>query len=246
MRNPPRTLAGFSLVEGLVVITVIGLLASVLIPAISGAPDAAKKAKLEQDVVIVNNAIDSYLAAGGPQGALSSSGVIEALKQRIVGGVAAEMTGPQGPFLDATVMTQPTDFAWSARFEANPHPRFVVQNSRSGVIFARGSATAAGGPSAGSKPSWLWSYAEASAVSASKPIFEPVAVDSVTRLGTTNAILAGLAAPVISPSSQTLALTGFPLLVSLTNPNPAGSAAVPGHAGRRRARRARRDAQRLG
>ena len=226
MSKPPRTLAGFSLVEGLVVVAVIGLMAAVLIPAISGAPDAAKKAKLEQDVVIVNNAIDAYLVAGGPQAGLGASGVIETLKQKIYGGVAAEMTGPQGPFLDPTVVTRPTDFAWSARFEASPRPRFVVQNSRDGVVFARGPASVVGGPAAGSQPSWLWSYAAPGAGPASKPIFEPETIEAVTRLGISSSILTGLAAPVISPASQTLTISGFPLLVNIVNPNPAGSSIV--------------------
>jgi len=226
MSKPSRTLAGFSLVEGLVVVAVIGLMATALIPAISGAPDAAKKAKLEQDVVIVNNAIDAYLVAGGPQAGLSASGVIETLKQKIYGGVAAEMIGPQGPFLDPTVVTRPTDFAWSARFEASPRPRFVVQNSRDGVVFARGPASVVAGPAAGSKPSWLWSYAAPGAGPASKPIFEPETIEAVTRLGISSSILAGLAAPVISPASQTLTISGFPLLVNIVNPNPPGSSLV--------------------
>lgn len=226
MRVVSRNADGFSLVEALLVVAVVGVLAAVVVPSIREAPDAAKKAKLEQDVVIVNNAIDAYLVAGGSQGALSAANVIEALKQRVAGGVAVEMTGSYGPFLDPRVVTNATDFAWSARFETSPRPRFVVQKSRSGIVFGRGLPSPIGGPTGSGNASWLWSYSPASASPVSKPVFEPTTIDASTTLGTTNAVLAGLSCPDISPASQTLPLSGFPLTVSLANPNPSGSSIV--------------------
>jgi type II secretory pathway pseudopilin PulG len=226
MSRVKASTSGFSLVEALVVIAVIGLVATVVVPSIQEGPDAAKKAKLEQDVVIVNNAIDAYLAAGGAQGALNAGGVVEALKQRVLGGPTAEMTGPLGPFLDPRVITSPTDFDWSARFETSPRPRFVVEKSRNGIMFGRGLPSPIGGPSASANPSWLWSYSPVAAGQVAKPVFEPGTLDSGTILGTTNTVLAGLAAPVISPPSQTLEIGGFPLLVNITNPNPSGSSIV--------------------
>jgi type II secretory pathway pseudopilin PulG len=226
MNRSKAPTSGFSLVEALVVIAVIGLVATVVVPSIQEGPDAAKKAKLDQDVAIVNNAIDAYLAAGGAQGALNAGGVVEALKQRVLGGPTAEMTGPLGPFLDPRVITSPTDFDWSARFETSPRPRFVVEKSRNGIMFDRGLPSPIGGPSASANSSWLWSYAPVAAGQVAKPIFEPGTLDSGTILGTTNTVLAGLAAPVISPSSQALQISGFPLLVSITNPNPPGSSIV--------------------
>jgi prepilin-type N-terminal cleavage/methylation domain-containing protein len=213
----------FSLVEVLVVIAILGLVTTVVIPRIREGPDAAKKAKLEQDVIIVNNAIDAYLAAGGSQGALNSASVVETLKQRVTGGVTAEMTGPLGPFLDPRVVTVPSDFTWSARFETSPRPRYVVQNSSSGIVFGLGLPTPVGGSAASTKPSWLWSQTPASAGAVSKPVFEPITVDAGTSLGTTNTVLTELSCPDISPAGQTLPLGGFPLTVSLSNPNPAGS-----------------------
>ena len=226
MSRVKASTSGFSLVEALVVIAVIGLVATVVVPSIQEGPDAAKKAKLEQDVTIVNNAIDAYLAAGGAQGALNAGGVVEALKQRVLGGPTAEMTGPLGPFLDPRVITSPTDFDWSARFETSPRPRFVVEKSRNGIMFGRGLPSPIGGPSASANPSWLWSYSPAAAGQVAKSVFEPDTLDSGTILGITNTVLAGLVAPVISPPSQTLQISGFPLLVSITNPNPPGSSIV--------------------
>jgi len=170
---------GFSLVEILVVIAVIGVLASVTIPLVTGVPDAAKKEKLEQDVVVVNNAIDSYLAAGGDTEQLSAGNVLAALKSRVYGGMPAEMMGPQGPFLDLSVTTNATDFAWSALFTTDPRPRFYVAQNTSGVVFGKGPATAIGGVAERpdeARPSWLWSYADATPPP-EREAFTPLAVD---------------------------------------------------------------------
>jgi prepilin-type N-terminal cleavage/methylation domain-containing protein len=217
---------GFTLIEALVVIAVLGLVATVVVPSIQQSPDAAKKAKLEQDIVMVNNAIDAYLAAGGSQGGLSAEGAVETLKQRVTAAVTTEMTGELGPFLDPRIFTAPSDFGWSARFVSGAQPRFVIQNTPDGVVFERGLPSAVGGPVAASKPSWLWSYAEAEAQSVSKPVFEPAAIDTGTTLGVSGSVLVGLVAPSISPASQTFDLSGFPLPVSISNPNPSGSSIV--------------------
>jgi hypothetical protein len=140
--------------------------------------------------------------------------------------VTTEMTGELGPFLDPRIFTAPSDFGWSARFVPGAQPRFVLQNSPDGVIFQRGLPTAVGGPTASTKPSWLWSYAEAEAQSVSKPVFEPAAIDTGTTLGVSGSVLVGLVAPSISPASQTFDLSGFPLPVSISNPNPSGSSIV--------------------
>ncbi len=214
----------FSLVEALVVISVIGLVATVVVPSIQQGPNAAKKAKLEQDVVIVNNAIDAYLVAGGSQGALNAGSVIEALKQRVQGGVTWEMTGPLGPFLDPRVVTNATDFEWSARFVTSPRPRFIVERSSNGIVFSRGLPSPVGGPVASGPPSWLWSYSPGTPTQVNAPVFEPGTVDGGTTLGTTNTVLVGLDCPAISPAGGTLTLGDFPLVVEIDNSvNPSGS-----------------------
>lgn len=217
-------LDGFSLVEALVVIAVIGLVATVVVPSIQEGPDAAKKAKLEQDVVVVNNAIDAYLVAGGAQGALNAGSVIEALKQRVQGGVTQEMTGPLGPFLDPRVVTNATDFEWSARFVTSPRPRFVVERSSNGIVFSRGLPSPVGGPVASGPPSWLWSYSPGTPGQVNAPVFEPGTIDAGTTLGTTNTVLAGLDCPPALPAGGTLTLGDFPKLVEIDNSvNPSGS-----------------------
>ena len=127
----------FSLVELLVIVAVVGLVATVSLPLISGIPNAAKKEKLEQDVAIVNNAINAYLASGGSADNLTEAGTIGALKQRVIGSMPAEMMGPQGPFLDPTVVTKPTDFGWSALLPPIHAPAFMWLKAPLGLSLVR-------------------------------------------------------------------------------------------------------------
>ncbi len=220
--------AGFSLVEILVAIAAIGILATVGIVTVTGVPDAARKKKLDQDVAIVNNAIDAYLLAGGDAAQLSEGNVINALKQRVAAQGAADIVGPQGPFLDPTVITMPTDFSWSALYTTDPMPRFYVAQSTAGVIFGHGPAMAVGGaaerPDA-ARPNWIWNYTDATAPT-EPAAFVPTAIDSGYTATNAPSVAVTLAAPVISPGSQSLHLWDFPLEVSIANPNPSGSSRV--------------------
>ena len=225
--NHPRR-RGFSLVEILIIVAVIGVVSTVAIPLMTGVPDAAKKEKLEQDVVVVNNAIDAYLASGGDPGQLTSDNLLAALKSRVYGGMPAEMMGPQGPFLDLTVTTNATDFAWSASFTTEPRPRFVVAKNMTGVIFAKGPAMSVGGVAERpdeARPTWLWGYADATPPQDSVG-YTPLAIDTGSSFATVPLVGVTLGAPLLSPAGLTTNLWGFPLSVAMTNTNPPGSSRI--------------------
>lgn len=225
----PKSACGFSLVEILVAIVALGVLATVGLVTVTGMPDAARKKKLDQDVAIVNNAIDAYLLAGGDAAQLSEGNVISALKQRVAAQGAADIAGPQGPFLDPRVITMPTDFSWSALYTTDPTPRFYVAQSTSGVVFGLGPAMAVGGaaerPDA-ARSSWLWTYTDATPPGETTEVFVPTAVDSGSTATNAPSVAVTLSPPVIVPGSQTLNLWNFPLQVSIENPNPSGSSRV--------------------
>lgn len=224
-----RPAQGFSLVEMIVVVAVVGVLASVTVPLVTGVPDASKKAKLEQDVALVNNAIDAYLASGGDPANLTATGVLGALKSRVSGGTAAEMMGPQGPFLAPTVTTNVPDFSWSAIFTTDPRPRFVVVQGRQGVVFGSGPAAevdGAGERADADRPSWLWSYAEATPPPADTAVSAPrTAADSARTFG---AALTALQPPVFSQPGGTYPLGSLAGMgpLELSNPNPSGSSRI--------------------
>ncbi len=65
MPKPPTKQHGFTIVELLIVIVVIGILAAITIVAYSGIQDRAKYAREQSDMSSLNNLIQMYYAANG-------------------------------------------------------------------------------------------------------------------------------------------------------------------------------------
>ena len=62
MRTTQR---GFSLIEIMVVIVILGILASLIIPKIMGRPDEARQVKAKQDILSLENALELYKLDNG-------------------------------------------------------------------------------------------------------------------------------------------------------------------------------------
>ena len=62
MKNSTR---GFSLIEIMVVVVILGILASIVVPKIMGRPDEARVVKAKQDVLTIQNALDLYKLDNG-------------------------------------------------------------------------------------------------------------------------------------------------------------------------------------
>ncbi|MBA2655901.1 MAG: GspG family T2SS major pseudopilin variant LspG [Tatlockia sp.] len=56
---------GFSLIEIMVVVVILGILASIVVPKIINRPDEARIVKAKQDVLAIQNAIDLYKLDNG-------------------------------------------------------------------------------------------------------------------------------------------------------------------------------------
>ena len=56
---------GFSLIEIMVVVVILGILASIVVPKIISRPDEARAVKAKQDVLAVQNALDLYKLDNG-------------------------------------------------------------------------------------------------------------------------------------------------------------------------------------
>lgn len=56
---------GFSLIEIMVVVVILGILASIVVPKIMGRPDEARRVKAKQDVLAIQNALDLYKLDNG-------------------------------------------------------------------------------------------------------------------------------------------------------------------------------------
>lgn len=56
---------GFSLIEIMVVVVILGILASIVVPKIISRPDEARAIKAKQDVLSIQNALDLYKLDNG-------------------------------------------------------------------------------------------------------------------------------------------------------------------------------------
>jgi general secretion pathway protein G len=56
---------GFSLIEIMVVIVILGILASLVVPKIMSRPDEARIVKVKQDILAIQNALDLYKLDNG-------------------------------------------------------------------------------------------------------------------------------------------------------------------------------------
>ena len=56
---------GFSLIEIMVVVVILGILASIVVPKIMSRPDEARIVKAKQDVLAIQNALDLYKLDNG-------------------------------------------------------------------------------------------------------------------------------------------------------------------------------------
>ncbi|MFY7697727.1 MAG: type II secretion system major pseudopilin GspG [Legionella sp.] len=56
---------GFSLIEIMVVVVILGILASIVVPRILTRPDEARAVKAKQDVLTIENALDLYKLDNG-------------------------------------------------------------------------------------------------------------------------------------------------------------------------------------
>jgi general secretion pathway protein G len=57
--------SGFSLIEIMVVVVILGILASIVVPKIMGRPDEARVVKAKQDILAIQNALDLYKLDNG-------------------------------------------------------------------------------------------------------------------------------------------------------------------------------------
>jgi general secretion pathway protein G len=65
MRNRRRSQAGFTLIEIMVVILILGLLATIVVQSLRGATDKAKRVKAQADIAELKTALDRYYLDNG-------------------------------------------------------------------------------------------------------------------------------------------------------------------------------------
>lgn len=237
-RKSPKA-RGFTLVEILLIVALVGILSGAAYQSLFGVREGAADAKLRNDVRVLNSAIDTYRAAGGNLEGVSLWG--DALtKLKTSASNAAEIIGPKGPFVDIRIagVEQSSDEAGSGALRAyftndGENPRFLVASSGPvGIkefvfdesLVAPASETRSAVVAQASQGGWIWDYEEAPPLSVTSL---PAVVPGVSA--NTNTIAAAaifsLAVPQISPAADVYDL-GSPPQISLVNPNPAGASTL--------------------
>jgi general secretion pathway protein G len=65
MHQPGQSESGFTLIELIIVVAIIGILATIAMPAMTNAPQRAREAVLKEDLFQMRSCIDQYLADYG-------------------------------------------------------------------------------------------------------------------------------------------------------------------------------------
>jgi prepilin-type N-terminal cleavage/methylation domain-containing protein len=236
-----RKVRAFTLVEILVALGIVAVLGSVGYVSVTGVREQAASGKLEQDVRVLNNAIDSYLASGGSlDGVTTASAVLAKLKTRASTASAAATLGSVGSFVDPRTQTVTQTSAEAASstprayFTSSPSPRFFTATTGAAGIkeFTLDETAAAGAPATENRTqtlaegsTWIWNYTNATPPAA-PAMLVPTAVDAAVTLSSGTVVLP-LQPPTITPAGGARALNLFPIGVSFAaNPNPAGSSAI--------------------
>jgi prepilin-type N-terminal cleavage/methylation domain-containing protein len=147
MKPKPQNREAFSLVEILVVVSVLGVLSGLAYVGVSNSRQAARNSKVQNDVAALNNAIDGYLAAYGtiPPGATAEQ-VLAKLKT-VAAPSSSTLVDFSGPFIDPRlqiVMQSAEEAATGALRADYPNSAgyfYVRSGGASGMTFTLGAAS---------------------------------------------------------------------------------------------------------
>jgi prepilin-type N-terminal cleavage/methylation domain-containing protein len=179
-----RVAGGFSLVELLAVVAVVGILSSMGYVSYTGQRQAADANKLASDAAVVNRAVALYLASGGSlDGVTAPQEILDKLKADATAESAARRIGLNGTFLDARVKARVGNASGSqprAVWNSGEHRFDVVTTGGSGVLefmLDDAEATRAAGleadarsttKAAATDTAWIWDYSDPPAQTASR------------------------------------------------------------------------------
>ncbi|MEM7010717.1 MAG: VWA domain-containing protein [Verrucomicrobiota bacterium] len=228
---------GFSLMEALIAIAVIGIVAAVAMSGISGVTTGAQATKLESDVSTINQAIDVYTANGGSlEGITKPQDVLDKLKTARSGD-AAEFAGLRGVMLDKrlAVRLQTTEEAatesvraiWvssanhfmTVRGGVGGVKEFYLDETLAAVDFGTEDRDESSLNFDVSERSWIWEYDDAPSAAPPAPTLIPVTGGNNTAPVLLSSGPAALSPPLISPNGGAFHYQEYNLPIFISNPN---------------------------
>ncbi|MCP5550747.1 MAG: VWA domain-containing protein [Akkermansiaceae bacterium] len=228
-----RRSRAYSLMEVLLVVSVIGLVAAIAIPSLSGVHDASRKAKLEADVKTLNQAIDIYRANGGSfEEGVTPQEILDKLKTTQAAANAVTFVGFTGAMIDKRLAISPMEDGESDGFRAVWNPdiqhfeisqagagigKFILDESLAEVDYGTEERQASV-LAYNDNPGWIWKYADATPP-------PPGGITGVSTGDTPDTTPPGspgainLLPPAYSLPTGIYDAAEFPMTVAVSNPN---------------------------
>lgn len=248
-----KSQSGFSLVEVLIAIAVLGVIAAIAIISVDGMVTSSRETKLSSDVSSINRAILAFKATGGDlSGANSADEVLSALKATVAN--AEQLPGFSGSKIDERLLPryQTSDEAEKgnlcAYWDADSQT-FQIGSPGSGQVGIskfvldadegekdHGTVEVTKPMKYAAEDSWIWDYEEVAPTSAAGPssfTTTPVPSGSTpptpgpgTSTPPPSSSVTTLTPPVFSIPAGGYPISQYSLTLSLTDPNPAGASDI--------------------
>lgn len=242
-KNRPDLRSAVTLIEVLIALGVVAVLGGGAYVTVANSRVSADEAKLQQDVRVINSAIDAYLSSGGDlDGATTPQDVLARLKTRADSTSAPRILGLTGSFLDSRTgaLMQTSEEAGSAALRAYyttvPSPRFITATTGGAGVkaFVFDEAAGAANPTGegrsrildqATQSGWVWDFTNRpvappgeAQVPVAEEIANPVANPGIPAIQ--------LDPPIFTPAAGVYPLTRYPILLTLDNPNPPRSSRI--------------------
>ncbi|NRB74486.1 MAG: VWA domain-containing protein [Verrucomicrobiales bacterium] len=221
---------GLTLVEVLIVVSILGIVGSIAVSRISLIHQKAEQTKLEQDVKSINSAVKIYLANGGSfEGITSPQEVLDRMKAGLSGAAQDRFVGISGATIDKRLATR-SDASPSGKVAvwSPDQTRFIiVENLGTGIsgfyldesLQMKTYEMTASRQSIleySDSPGWIWEFEEGIAPVGNAPTVVATyeMEDSIPP-----PIPRRLTPPLFSTAAGPYLETEYPLPIILSNPN---------------------------
>ena len=233
---------GFTLAEVLITVLVIASLAGTALVALrSDLQEVAQKAKLPQDVSVLNRAVETYLAAGGSlEGIESPADVLAKLKTQATN--RNQIAAVNGSMIDLR-MTAVIDTQGAAQVAiwdpekkifrivdqesiptgATPISEFLEDSdARMELVTEHRNTTF----KLAQESNWIWDFEDVEPSDVNRTLIRPGTAKSTTRQAPAATVATRLLPPTFSLAPGTYPLSQYPGPVQLINPNPANTSVL--------------------
>ena len=230
---------GFSLVELVVAIAVLGAVASIGFAVLSNYKKPIAGIKMEQDIVVLNAAVSGYLSSGGNLNSVTDlEAVIAKLKTKAVSAQSAEIAGLKGSFLDRRTKAVMQTTAEAGTTEPRvlwiaADKRFRLATSGAGgakeivldeaITGAPAEETRDVKLKLATEDKWVWDYTDNALPD--RATFDDAPVANVTPTAPTapaGGVKGPLLAPTFSEPGGTYPLISYDRSLTISDPNTGG------------------------